>query len=142
MDTVTAHRLGPVGQPGHRRTRRTDLTTRPHPEHAYRACLGLINLAKRYGNDRVGAACQRALATGAVSYTSVKSILTAGLDQVPLTPPAPTPPPPTHANLRGPDYYTGPDDDPAVGGDIGVGRDIGVGGNVGELDLDLDERGA
>ncbi len=51
------------------------LASRPHPEHSYRACLGLMNLAKHYGNERLGAACQRALASGAISYTSVKSIL-------------------------------------------------------------------
>jgi transposase len=85
------------------------LASRPHPEHAYRACLGLINLAKRYGNERTGAACERALATGAISYTSVKSILAEGLDRVPLNQPGPTPPPPAHTNLRGPSYYR--DDD-------------------------------
>ncbi len=40
------------------------LDSRPHPEHSYRACLGLMNLAKRYGNERLGAACPRALASG------------------------------------------------------------------------------
>jgi hypothetical protein len=29
------------------------LASRPHPEHSYRACLGLMNLAKRYGNERL-----------------------------------------------------------------------------------------
>ncbi len=81
------------------------LDSRPHPEHAYRACLGLMNLAKRYGNDRVGAACERALASGAISYTSVKSILQENLDRLPLAPAGPTPPPPSHDNLRGVDYY-------------------------------------
>ncbi|MGH9060822.1 MAG: Mu transposase domain-containing protein, partial [Acidimicrobiales bacterium] len=82
------------------------LASRPHPEHAYRACLGLMNLAKRYGNERVGAASERALASGAISYTSVKSILQESLDRLPLNAPAPTPPPPLHDNLRGPGYYT------------------------------------
>ena len=39
------------------------LASRPHPEHSYRACLGPHALAKRYGNERLGAACQRALAS-------------------------------------------------------------------------------
>jgi hypothetical protein len=65
----------------------------------------LINLAKRYGNDRVGAACTRALAVGAVSYTSVKSILAENLDQATLPDRGPLPPPPEHANLRGPSSY-------------------------------------
>ncbi|HEV3398019.1 MAG TPA: IS21 family transposase, partial [Actinomycetes bacterium] len=81
------------------------LATRGHPEHGYRACLGLMNLAKRYGNERTGAACARALAVGAISYTSVKSILAEGLDRVPLPTPVSAPPPPDHENLRGADYW-------------------------------------
>jgi transposase len=82
------------------------LASKPHPEHAYRACLGLMSLAKRYGNDRLGAACARALASGAVSYTSVKSILQENLDRAPLRPLLAAPPPPKHENLRGPSYYS------------------------------------
>ena len=83
------------------------LASRPHPEHAYRATLGIIGLARRYGNDRVGAACARALAVGAVSYTSVKSILAENLDRLPLPEAAPSLSPPDHDNLRGADYYAG-----------------------------------
>lgn len=86
----------------------TILRTRPHPEHGYRACLGLMNLAKRYGKERLCAACQRALAINGVSYRSVESILKSGLDRKPL-PPAQlalvAPAPVEHENLRGPDYY-------------------------------------
>ena len=83
------------------------LESRPHPEHAYRASLGIMSLARRHGNDRVEAASIRALAAGAASYSSVKSILAENLDRVPL-PEAPfTPAPPDHPNLRGPSYYAG-----------------------------------
>ncbi len=84
------------------------LDSKPHPEHGYRACLGLMNLAKRYGRERLGNACTRALVIRSVSYTSVKSILAENLDRQPLPPPQLSliPPPPTHSNLRGPDYYT------------------------------------
>ncbi|HZU15985.1 MAG TPA: IS21 family transposase [Candidatus Dormibacteraeota bacterium] len=81
------------------------LESRPHPEHAYRACLGIMSLARRYGNDRVGAASARALAVGAISYSSVKSILAENLDRLPLPEPAVAPPPPEHDNLRGAEYY-------------------------------------
>lgn len=83
------------------------LESRPHPEHGYRACLGLMSLAKRHGDERVQAACTRALALNAISYTSVKSILQQNLDKLPL-PEAEgkvVPLPPTHENLRGADYY-------------------------------------
>jgi hypothetical protein len=64
-----------------------------------------MSLAKRYGNERLGAACARALLSGAVSYTSVKSILAEGLDRVPISSPSPAPTPPEHENLRGAGYY-------------------------------------
>jgi transposase len=82
------------------------LKNKPHPEQGYRACLGLMSLRRRYESARLEAACARACTTGAISYRSVKSILTAGLDQLPLE--EPTPPlrlPPTHAHVRGPTYY-------------------------------------
>src|SRR6266566_774340 len=76
-------------------------------EHGYRACLGLMSLAKRYTPNRVAAACERALAMNAVSYTSVKSILAQNLDRLPLPSVqlSLVPPPPAHENLRGADYY-------------------------------------
>jgi transposase len=82
------------------------LNTRPHPEHGYRACMGLKRLFKRYGPERLTAACQRALATGGISYTSVDAILKNGLDRSPVLVEAP----PKiiaieHANLRGSAYY-------------------------------------
>jgi transposase len=84
------------------------LESRPHPEHAYRACLGIMGLTKRYGPERVGAACERALITGAVSYSSVKSILAESLDRLPLNQQQTLPvPPAAHENLRGADYWTG-----------------------------------
>jgi hypothetical protein len=81
------------------------LESRPHPEHAYRSCLGLMSLSRRYGAERVGAACTRALSCGAVSYSSVKSILAEGLDRVPLRKLEQLPAPAAHENLRGADYY-------------------------------------
>jgi len=79
--------------------------SRPHPEHAYRACLGLKKLGREYGDVRLSAACARALAIGSVSYSSVKSILAEGLDRLGLPGDEATPPPPTHENLRGATYW-------------------------------------
>jgi transposase len=81
----------------------------PHPEQGYRACLGLLSLRKRYTDARLEAACSRALATGATSYKSVKSILAAGLDQLAPDEPPPLRLPTTHAHIRGADYYRTPD---------------------------------
>lgn len=82
------------------------LTHRPHPEHGYRACLGLLNLTKQYGADRLEAACRRAMAIRAPTYKSVSSILTKGLDRVALEDtPEQSALPLTHNNVRGADYY-------------------------------------
>jgi transposase len=81
------------------------LWNRPHPEMGYRSCLGLLNLAKRFGRERLEAACQRALQLGSANRRSVVSILEQGLDQLPLPETATTQPLLTHENIRGPDYY-------------------------------------
>lgn len=81
------------------------LDHKPHPEQGYRACLGLFSLRRRYDAARLEAACARAHATGAISYRSVKSILVAGLDQLPPDEPPALRLPVTHDNVRGPAYY-------------------------------------
>lgn len=75
-----------------------------HPEHGYRSCLGLLNLAKRYGPERLEAACAIALGLGAVQYRHVRDILAAGRDRVE---PAQTTEwtSPAHENVRGAAYY-------------------------------------
>ena len=59
----------------------------------YRCCLGIIRLAGKYSPQRVEAAAERALLTGACRYKSVESILKNSLDQVPPS----SPPPAIHA---------------------------------------------
>lgn len=81
------------------------LEQRPHPEQGYRACLGLFSLQRRYAAARLEAACGRARTTGAISYRSVKSILLAGLDQLPCDEPPPLRLPVTHEHVRGAAYY-------------------------------------
>lgn len=93
------------------------LTAKPHPEMGYRACLGLLSLARKYGNDRLEAACRRAVVIDALTRNSVQSILKAGLDrQLPperadanpidnATHAATDPLVAAHANVRGSAYY-------------------------------------
>src|SRR5437899_261236 len=45
------------------------LADRPHPEQGYRSCLGILRLAKRYGLERLEAACTRA---GALEEAKLK----------------------------------------------------------------------
>ena len=80
------------------------LDSRQHPEQAYRTCLGILGLAKRYPKPRLEAACQRANAAGIHSYKGVHNILKHKLDQVNLEPTPATPLPP-HENIRGQTYY-------------------------------------
>ena len=81
------------------------LESRPHPEQGYRACLGIMQQGRRYGNIRLEAASNRALALGSCRYRTVSNILAAGQDRLPLEPPTETNPTPAHANIRGADYY-------------------------------------
>ncbi len=82
------------------------LRERHHPEWGYRSCLGLFRLAKKYGNERLDAACRRALFAGARSYRPVLTILQHGLDGQPLPEPeALATAGAHHENVRGPDYY-------------------------------------
>jgi hypothetical protein len=48
-----------------------------------RAAQGVIRLAKRYGVQRLEAACERALRFDNARYRAVKTILEKGLDQLP-----------------------------------------------------------
>ena len=77
---------------------------RKHPEQGYRTCLGVIRLADKFGQDRLDAACRRALEINARSYSSVHSILKNGLDSKARTR-ATEEPAITHNNIRGADYF-------------------------------------
>lgn len=80
------------------------MADRPHPEQGYRAAMGVLALAPRYGRERLEAACERALHIEAVSYSSVNAILKAGLDRETASA-EPGKPAPRHANIRGSTYY-------------------------------------
>jgi len=81
------------------------LASRTHPAQGFRSCLGVLRLGDRYGSERLVAACERALAAGAIGYRSVDSILKRGLDRTPLPVAAPARPRVDHANVRGSAYY-------------------------------------
>ncbi len=85
---------------------RAILEERPHPEQGYRSCLGLMRLAKSYGDGRLDAASRRAVAGGARSYKHVARILKHGLDSEPLPNEVPTDDTrPSHEHVRGSGYY-------------------------------------
>jgi transposase len=82
------------------------LQSRKHPELGYRSCLGVLRLGNRYTNERLEAACRRAVAMNACSYRSIKSMLSTGFDRQPLEEPdIPAAHQEFHANVRGAGYY-------------------------------------
>lgn len=75
------------------------LGSRLFPQHAYRSCLGIINLARKYPSQQIETACQTLLPTGLLSYRDVH----AELERISVNPSAPTLP--AHENVRGKTYY-------------------------------------
>lgn len=80
------------------------LSQRRHPEHGYRACLGLLSLAKRYGKSRLEAACLLALEHGMTKYTHVRDMLANGRDQIQRNDTDQWTSP-EHEHVRGASYY-------------------------------------
>ncbi len=81
------------------------LAKKLHPQQGFRSCMGIITLSKKFGKERVEAACKRALAIGGISFGSVKSILETNLDKKPLPEPKAASQAITHSNIRGSEYY-------------------------------------
>jgi transposase len=81
------------------------LNSRRHPQQGFRSCLGILRLAKDFGDARLEAACRRALVIGGTSYRSIESILKHNLDQKPLPSEPDTDTSVEHVNIRGAQYY-------------------------------------
>jgi hypothetical protein len=75
-----------------------------HPEHAYRSCLGLLSLSKRYGEHRLEAACAMARQLGTTKYTHIRDILLNRRDLLEQTQSSQWSSP-VHAHVRGAGYY-------------------------------------
>lgn len=76
---------------------------RDHPEQGYRSCLGLLRLAKNYGERRLETACERALHFSLTSLRAVRTILKEKQDLrgLPIEEPSLT----AHSNIRGSTFY-------------------------------------
>jgi transposase len=81
------------------------MKAKPHPEQGFRACLGIMRLGRTYGSQRLEAACQRGNDIGAISYSSIASILKNGLDKAYTAEKTPESAPIWHGNIRGNGYY-------------------------------------
>jgi transposase len=73
-------------------------------EQNYKACFGMLMLQNKYGQQRLEAACSRALMGTRVNYTMIRNILEKGLDKqsTSIDNPATIP---NHENIRGKDHY-------------------------------------
>jgi transposase len=83
----------------------TILERRAHPQQGFRSCLGIMRLGKRFGEERLEAACRRALTLNACSYKSIESILRQGLDGQAVPEQQELDLVLEHENIRGADYY-------------------------------------
>jgi hypothetical protein len=81
---------------------------KPHPEQGFRSVLGILRLARDYGDERVERACRRAHIHDCRSYRSIASILKSGLDREPLAQDAGSPAISGHPNIRGRAYFQSP----------------------------------
>jgi transposase len=78
------------------------LQSRPYPQQAYRSCLGMLSLAKKYPHPLMEPACQAMLEAKTLSYTALKEELEWRLKRS-ASPEAD--PLPAHDNIRGHAYY-------------------------------------
>lgn len=80
------------------------LKSKPHPEQAYKVCMGILSFSKKYGDTELNAACSRAVNFRIFSYKAIKNILEKGLykitEELSLFQSLPM-----HDNIRGKQYY-------------------------------------
>jgi transposase len=80
------------------------MARRAHPEQGFRSCIGVIQLAKKYGPSNLAAACGKANRLRSFNYRTVSSILKNNLQDRP-DPATTALPEPRHENIRGAAYY-------------------------------------
>lgn len=73
-------------------------------EQTYNSCLGVLRLKEKYGNDRLEAACKRAIGGYKLNYNIIKNILERNLDKAPEKPDLLFNIP-EHENIRGPESF-------------------------------------
>jgi len=78
------------------------LTSGKVEEQGFKSCMGILQFSKTYGELRLEAACKRARELGSHTYSTVKTILKNGTENVLTSATAATP---KHENIRGGGYY-------------------------------------
>lgn len=82
----------------------TLIAKKAHPEQAYRSCLGLLSLSKKYGDNRLEQACKDALLVEKPYLRFIKNLLVNHREGS-LSSNTDTTPNLEHSNVRGPDSY-------------------------------------
>lgn len=79
-----------------------------YPAQGFRSCRGIMSLLKKYGAERLVAACAYAGESRQYGYNEILSILKDGtdLEYINAQDDDPVPPQPLHGNIRGRDYYS------------------------------------
>jgi transposase len=80
------------------------LETKQHPEQGYKSCLGILAFGKKFTNERLDNACNRAIYYNSFSYIAIKNILERELDKIAIDT-ADQYRLPLHNNIRGSQYY-------------------------------------
>lgn len=81
------------------------LTAQSVEEQAYKSCMGVLQMAKTYSEERLELACAKALIMNSFSYTTLRNILKNGQDQVTMAQPPGPKALPVYENIRGNTYY-------------------------------------
>jgi len=79
------------------------LESRTHPEQAYKVCMGILSLARKYDRQRLDKACKRAISFELYTYKGIRNILEKKMEDYQLDTLQPMP---SHANIRGNEYYS------------------------------------
>jgi hypothetical protein len=75
-----------------------------YPEQGFKSCIGIIQLSKKYGNNKVNKACNKALFYKSFQYTFIKNILLNNQEEMEEQPSLF--PDLVHENIRGSAYYS------------------------------------
>lgn len=81
------------------------LTAQTVEEQSYKSCMGVLQLSKKYSDERLERACAKARSINSFSYTTLSNILKNGQDLIPTAQPPVRKSLPIHANIRGNQYY-------------------------------------
>ena len=82
------------------------LKSRKHPEQAFKVCLGILSLGKKYGDARLKKACGKANQFGTCSFKRIESMIKLGLEEEKHPKLELAAVIPDHENIRGGQYYS------------------------------------